>query len=145
MKKWFWSIPVLVILALIGWGRHVDIIAFPDDPPFEIKSLLVENEARCYVYSLGGFIDDEYLWRIDANPEVIASIVHELNLGQSKNVPCAFWQMPPYYWPRSLSANMMAYKSPDFPDKGRGDDGKYYFLLHDKSNNRAYVWYKRNF
>ena len=145
MKKWFWGIPILVILALIGWGRHLDILALPNDPPFEIKALLAEKEARCYVYYLGGFIDSEYLWRIDANPEVIISIVHELNLGQSKNVPRAFWQMPPYYWPRSLSTNMKAYKTPDFPGEGRGNDGDYYFLLHDKSNNRAYVWYKRNF
>lgn len=145
MRKLFWVVLVVGVVALFGFALRIDLFALPDAPPRDLKVVLAKREARCYVYTLGGFIDMEYLWRIDASPEVIASVVSQLTLKKSKSVPAAFWQMPPYYWPRSPSTNMAIYKSSGFPLEGRGDDGEYYFLLHDKSTNRAYVWYKSNF
>ncbi len=144
-EKLFWVVLFFGVVALFGFALRIDLFTSPDAPPRELKFVLAKKETRCYIYNLGGFIDWEYLWRIDAKPEVIASVVQQLNLEKAKNVPRAFWQMPPYYWPRSLAPNAMIYESFDFPLQGRGLDGNHYFLLHDKSTNRAYVWYKYNF
>ena len=145
MKKARWIVLLFGVLALGGFGRTLDLPAFADVPPREIKSSLADTGARCYCYWLGGFIDQQTLWRVDANPQVIASVVRQLNLSKAKNVPASFWKMPPHYWPRALTANMMIYQSPDFVGEIRENDGDHYFLLHDKSTNRAYVWHKYNF
>lgn len=37
------------------------------------------------------------------------------------------------------------YKSQSFSATNRGPDGKHYFLLYDKTQESAFVWFKDNF
>jgi hypothetical protein len=59
----------------------------------------IERFHSCY---LGGFIDHDWLWRIDARPEVLQAIAPKLGLSETASAPPEFWDMPPHYWPRSL-------------------------------------------
>jgi hypothetical protein len=98
-----------------------------------------------YDYDLGGFIDREYLWRIDGPPAVVAALVAGLGLAPAPAVPEAFWRMPPADWPGAMPADGEAFASPDFTAEGRGRDGLHYFLVHDRRAGRAFVWVKDNF
>lgn len=132
-----------LIVASICWYR--DFPAIPNSRPAQIEKALYGKGARCYVYSLGGFIDREYLWRIDGSPAAIAAVIEELEMEETGTVPVSFWKMPPYYWPRQLSDGAKPYRSAYFFDDGRGPDGPHFFLLHDTKSNRAYVWFRDNF
>lgn len=134
---------VALVVTAICWKR--DFPAIPDSAPSHIEKALSGTDARCYIYSLGGFVDSEYLWRIDGSPEVIAAVIAELGLKESRSIPASFWKMPPYYWPRRLSDSATPYRSANFVDDGRGPDGPHFFLLHDTKSNRAYVWFRDNF
>lgn len=129
--------------AATCWYR--DFPAIPNSRPAQIEKALYGKGARCYVYSLGGFIDREYLWRIDGAPDAIAAVIEELEMEEAKTIPDSFWKMPPYYWPRKLSEGAKPYGSAGFVNKEHGHDGEHYFLLHDTRANRAYVWFKDNF
>jgi hypothetical protein len=130
---------------LIGAAWYFDFPVSEDSPPRPVAKVLDGRNAHCYVYSLGGFIDQEFLWRIDATPETISSVLRSLEMDESENIPKAFWRMPPYYWPRTLSRDMKAYRSLNFMDDSRSSDGDHFFLLHDTKMNRAYVWFKQSF
>jgi hypothetical protein len=98
-----------------------------------------------YRYDRGGFIDHEWLWRIDAKPEAVALVVSGLGLRSTNTVPQSFWRMSPHYWPRSMPAGGEAFQSPLFSGDSRGPDGAHYFMVHDKAEGRAFVWVKDNF
>jgi len=137
----------LAFLGLIVL-RHIDWPAQPDDLPMELHEVLGVEGAqavRFYAYDLGGFLDREWLWRIDAKPELIAKVVAGLALHRTDAVPLAFWRVAPHYWPGSLPAGAEAFQSQWFSGDGRGIDGAHYFLLHDKMRQRAFVWFKNNF
>ena len=130
------------------YSRHVDIPARPEQLPVELTHALGTNAsgvAAFYRYDLGGFIDHEWLWRIDAKPDAVALIVTGLGLQSTKAVPQRFWKMPPHYWPRTMPPCAEAFQSQSFVASGRGHDGDHYFLLHDKTQHRAFVWFKSNF
>src|SRR5438874_1779035 len=59
--------------------------------------------------------------------------------------PEIFWELPPYYWPRSLPAGGRLYPTPDFPVEAGGTGGSHYFMLLDPIRHRAVVWAKHNF
>jgi hypothetical protein len=132
-----------IFVAAICWYR--DFPAIPNSRPVQIEKALYGKRARCYVYSLGGFINREYLWRIDGSPAAIAAVIAELEMEEAKTIPVSFWKMPPYYWPRQLSEGAKPYGSAGFVNEEHGNDGEHYFLLHDTKSNRAYVWFKDNF
>jgi hypothetical protein len=137
----------LAFLNLV-YARHVDWPARPDQLPPQLSYALGTNPsdgAALYRYDLGGFIDHEWLWRIDAKPDVVARVVSGLRLRSTGTVPPRFWRMPPYYWPRSMPAGGEAFQSSAFSADGRGPDGEHYFLVHDKTQDRAFVWLKSNF
>ena len=138
----------LVAFAGLVYGRYIDAPARPDPLPPELREALGSSGARVaafYHYDLGGFIDREWLWRLDAKPDVVALVVSGLALRAAGDVPAAFWRMPPYYWPRSMPTGAEAFRSRDFSGDARGPDGVHYFLLHDKTADRAFVWLKNNF
>lgn len=136
-------VTVGLFAAATCWYR--DFPAIPNSRPAQIEKALYGKGARCYVYSLGGFIDREYLWRIDGAPDAIAAVIEELEMEEAKTIPDSFWKMPPYYWPRKLSEGAKPYGSAGFVNKEHGHDGEHYFLLHDTKSNRAYVWFRDNF
>jgi len=138
------------LFAFIGlvYARYVDRPARPEQLPFELTHALGTNASRVtafYRYDLGGFIDHQWLWCIDAKPDAVALIVTGLGLRSTNAVPQRFWRMPPHYWPRSMPPGAEAFQSQSFFADGRGHDGDHYFLLHDKTQQRAFVWFKSNF
>ncbi len=139
---------VLFALAGVAYARYVDWPARPDDPhqhPAQGLGADAPPVTAFYHYTLGGQIDWQYLWRIDAPPDAIAQIVTDFRLRPAEAVPDAFWHMPPHYWPRSLPPGAAAWQSRWFTATERGADGQHYFLLHDPAQNRAYVWVHENF
>ena len=137
-------------LLFIGvvFARFVDRPAHPVALSPELAHALGTNASLVtafYRYDRGGFIDHEYLWRIDATPEAMALVVSGLGLHSTNTVPRDFWRMPPHYWPRSMPAGGVAFQSSMFSGDSRGPDGAHYFLVHDKTQRRAFVWVKDNF
>jgi hypothetical protein len=137
-------------IAFLGfvYARYLDVPARPVPLVSELSYALGTSAAGVsafYRYDLGGFIDHEWLWRIDAKPDVVALVVSGLDLQRTNAVPRQFWQMPPHYWPRSMSAGAEAFQSSSFSASSRGPDGDHYFLLYDKTRERAFVWLKSNF
>ena len=137
-------------LAFAGlvYARHVDWPARPDALPALLAEALGSEGARVqafYLHDLGGFIDHEWLWRIDAPPELVARAVSGLGLEPAGAVPPRFWRMPPHYWPRAMPGGGKAFRSPRFPDEGRGGDGEHFFLVHDRRQGRVFVWLRSNF
>ena len=137
---------VLGFLGVVA-ARYVDLPAMADATPVELESgwPAGAQPPAIYVYDLGGFIDREWLWRLDGDAESVARAASVLSLERVAEVPRRFWTMPPYYWPRTMPEGAVAYSSRSFDAENRGQDGSYYFLVHDVRGNRAYVWYKFNF
>ena len=132
----------LVAFAGLVYARYVDAPVRPDPLPSDLREALGPNAARVtafYHYDLGGFIDREWLWRIDANPDVVVLVVSGLALRATGDVPAA------HYWPRSMPPGAEAFGSRDFFADKRGPDGMHYLLLHDRKADRAFVWLKNNF
>lgn len=129
-------------------ARYVDRPAHPEALSTELAHALGTNASLVtafYRYDRGGFIDHEWLWRIDATPRAMALIVSGLGLRSTNAVPPDFWRMPPHYWLRSMPAGGEAFQSPMFSGDSRGPDGAHYFMVHDKAQGRAFVWVKDNF
>ena len=139
----------LAVFVGLVHARYVDRPAHPEPLPYQLTFALGPAASRVtafYRYNLGGvFISSEGLCRIDAKPDVIAALVHGLGLQSTNAVPQRFWHMPPYYWPRSMSAGAQAFQSPAFSAEGLGPMGTSYFLLHDRAQERAFVWCKSAF
>ncbi len=140
-----WMVVALVGTVLIGSGWLIDFPALADRQPRPLSGMTIGADTVFYVYSLGGFIDREYCWRIDATEADLAQIIKHLELESSSTVPKEFWRLPPFYWPRSLRPGMISYRSAMFLDDARGSDGAHYFLLHDSVRSRAYVLFRDNF
>lgn len=151
-RSTFWvglaaCVAFFAFIALV-YSRHVDKPAQRDALPLELTHALGTNTSRVaafYQYDLGGFIDHDWLWRIDAKPDLVTLVVSGLGLQITNVVPQRFWQMPPHYWPRAFPTDGEAFQSPAFSADNRGPDGNYFFLLHDKTHERAFVWFKSNF
>jgi len=137
-------------LAFLGlvYLRYVDMPARPAELPPELVETLGANVARVaafHRYDLGGFIDHEWLWRVDAPPDIVTLVISGLKMHKTDSVPPQLWRMPPYYWPRSMPPGGEAFESSGFSAENRGRDGEHYFLVHDKTQNKAFVWLKSNF
>lgn len=136
------------VLIGVVYARLVDRPAHPEALSPELVRALGTNASLVtafYRYDRGGFIDHEWLWRIDATPEAMAFVVSGLALSSTNVVPREFWRMSPHYWPRSMPAAGEAFQSPMFSSDSRGHDGAHYFMVHDKAQRRAFLWVKYNF
>jgi hypothetical protein len=136
---------LLAAFVVLSAASYFDWPGIPDAVP---TRLLEATDRRLAIshfssYALGGFLDMELLWRIDASPEVLEAIASKLGMVSSDTAPGRFWRMPPYYWPRSLPAGARLYSTPSFPADTRGSDGDHYFMLVER--NRGLVWVKNNF
>jgi hypothetical protein len=147
MKKRL-RLAVLVVLAagvLVLLSRLLDFPAFQDPYVYGIEGLLDPARTKFYSYSLGGYIDEESLWRIDGDRVAIEAAISGLGLQRTDSIPQEFWRFLPYYWPKKRFSGAVAYRSPFFEGSQRGQDGLHYFAVHDPASNRAYVWVKDNF
>lgn len=130
------------------FARFTDRPARPEALSPELVHALGTNASLVsafYRHDRGGFIDHEWLWRMDGTPEAMAIVVSRLGLSSTNAVPREFWQMSPHYWPRSMPIGGEAFQSPLFSGDSRGPDGSHYFMVHDKAEGRAFVWVKNNF
>ncbi|WP_193214891.1 hypothetical protein [Luteolibacter marinus] len=147
MKKRL-RIAALVVLAvggLVGLSRLFDFPAFEDRDADEINGLLDPSISKFYSYSLGGFLDEEFLWRVDGDQAAIESMLLRIGLERTDKIPREFWRLCPYYWPKGSFSGAVGYRSAFFDAASRGQDGMHFFAVHDPSNSRAYVWVKSNF
>lgn len=140
-----WILGGLLLIAAVGCARFLDFPAIPDAKPGPLADCPTSPEAVFHDYLIGGFIDTEHAWRIDAPKADVDLIIKHLALHPSPTVPHEFWRVPPYYWPRSPGKGLVAYRSYGFTDDTRGADGYHFFLLHDTVRSRAYVIFKNNF
>ena len=136
---------VVPVGCLIGLSRLFDFPAFQDPDEDGAAVLFDSSSARFYSYSLGGFIDEESLWRIDGDRATIESALNGLGLAGTDTIPHGFWRLCPYYWPKGSFSGAEAYQSQFFEADERGQDGVHYFAVHDPAKGRAYVWVKDNF
>jgi hypothetical protein len=134
---------LLAFWSLFGASLY-DWPAWPDATPEPLvratggKPGAIE---RFHCYDLGGFIDHDWLWRIDARSDVLQSIAPSVGLEKVDSVPPGFWEMPPYYWPRNLPPGAQLYSTPGF-SHGAGEQ---YFMLIDARHRLAVVWVKSLF
>lgn len=139
---------LFVAFIVLVYAYHSGRLDRSDALPPALSHVLGTNAARItafYLHDLGGFLDSQSLWRIDARPDVVELVIKGLNLQVTQRVPPRFWRMPPHYWLRSMSTNAEAFQSRFFAGEPRGPDGSHYFLLHDRTQERAFVWVKDNF
>lgn len=129
------------------YGRHVDWPAQPDPLPPMLRELLGRDGDRITAYyetDLGGFLDREFLWRIEADESTLDRLVDRLAVAPVAEAPAAFFRMPPRDWLRALPPAGQAYASPGFRSGSRGGDGDHFFLVRDRAGH-AFVWVKSNF
>ena len=139
------GVTLLAVLGLLQ-AHLIDLPAQPDDIKSDLGWALDSDGAgveAAYYYSLGGIaMGSERLWRIDADSKTISQLINNLELSSTPAVPDKFWNMQPYYWPRSMPSSGESFQSSKFLQMA---DGEHYFLLHDKTQGRAYVWIENNF
>jgi len=144
------GVAAAVLASLFGfvYARHVDWPTQADEVPLNLAHVFGTDASSVrafYIYDLGGFIDHEWLWRIECEADTVALIITRFRLHATNTIPQQFWEMPPHYWPRSMPSGAEAFQSSSFYADSRGPDGPHYFLLHDKTHGRAFVWFKSNF
>jgi len=139
----------IIFISLFEIEEKLDFLFKPSIIPIEISELLSSDEMpkiSFYSYTLYELVDREYLWRIsDRNGDLLSKILNNLNLPQFQTMPKEFWEMSPYYWPKSKPADSFIFKSINFDAQTRGDDGSHYLILYDTNKNTLFVWYKANF
>lgn len=141
----FLLLVAVVVGCLIGLSRLFDFPAFQDPDEEGAPGFVDSSSVRFYSYSLGGFIDEESLWRIDGDRATIESMLNGLGLARTDTIPDGFWRLCPYYWPKGSFSGAEAYRSLFFEADERGPDGEHYFAVHDPAKGRAYIWVKDNF
>jgi hypothetical protein len=143
-RQWLWVGTFLIAFLTLLSVTLVDWPVWPDAVPEALLQATRDdpgNIERFHCYDMGGFIDHEWLWRIDAGPEVLRAIVPKLGLTRVANAPPEFWRMLPYYWPPSLAPGAQLYSTPGF---SRGS-GCQYLVLVDVQRGLAVVWVKSLF
>jgi hypothetical protein len=146
LVAWWWHPRrTRVATRRVGFGAAVFLVGFivlvyafysgrldrSDSLPPALSQALGGNAAHVgafYLHDLGGFIDSQSLWRIDAKPDVVELVIKELDLQSTQTVPQQFWRMPPYYWPRSRSASAEAFQSRCFLQRRAGSGRQSLFL-----------------
>jgi hypothetical protein len=131
---------LVAFVALLG-ATLVDLPVWSDPVPDRLLQATGGHRdviRRFHSYYMGGFIDHDWVWRIDAKPEDLYAIASKLDLNKVDEAPPGFWLMPPYYWPRTSPPGAQLYSTPRF-SHGAGDQ---YFMLVDPQRGLAVVWVK---
>ncbi len=133
---------ILAIVFTIQYIKTLDFSPQPDPLPSALTGLNITN---FYSYDLGGFIDTQEAWRIDANETEVIAVASRLDLQEVREVPKEFFSSRPSWWPNSLPKNYRAWTSSGFVANKRGQDGNHTFLLYDQDLEQGYIWLKNNF
>jgi hypothetical protein len=130
---------------------YIDWPARPAAMPAQLQYLTRDDPSlvtNVYVHDLGGFIDSEYLWKIEGQPALVDVLVKKLELQAVRDadeIPSGIWKQRPYWWNPRQAAGVRYFKSPGFVADERGVDGDHHFLIHDEEAGLFYVWLKANF
>jgi hypothetical protein len=104
---------------------------------------------RADVYECwGGFIDSQYLWRVEIGLELIPAIMRQFDLRElqvADDVPSGFWRQWPYWWRPPRTGAARYFIRPGFEGNARGDDAGHYLMAYDEAHKVLYVWHKNNF
>jgi hypothetical protein len=136
---WF----LLVYFALRG-NSDTGPMRKTQDAPYFISNLKKPREklGAFYTFSRSGYMSLDELWFIDVQPDVIDAFIAQYKLQPTATIPPEFWKLPPTDWPRQLPPDAIVMQSPGFtPDKMKPEGG-FFFLIYDKANCRAYIWYR---
>ena len=143
-RQWFGT-GLVMVFASMAIASYFDWPAFADPLPDALGGFAAGRQAaafsRFHRYPLSGS-DEEWLWRIDANPDVLQLISSKLEMSETAEAPSQFWHMPPHYWPRHLPSGAQLFATPGFLLRGRGSGGPRYFMLVDGRRGVGYVWVK---
>jgi hypothetical protein len=131
-------------LLAVGLLWHIDLHPFPRTaPPHLPERQVLERGGR--FYRAGGFIDQTYLWRASVEPGGVQAVAASLGAAEVEAIPPEFFSYPPYWSPKKAAPSFRAFASPDFPVRGRGLDGRHYFLVYDPDAETLYAWVLDNF
>jgi hypothetical protein len=156
-KRWAVAIGVTLSMIFVGalltvYLRYIDWPASPGELPTEIRHAAGDRPelvGTAHVYAFwSNFIDSQYLWRIEIDPDLIPLLKRELRVGELSSVsevPGAFWSQPPYWWTPDKNAKARYFKSSGFVAESRGQDGNYYLLMYDEAQGVVFIWAKHNF
>ncbi|OGN29838.1 MAG: hypothetical protein A3A33_00935 [Candidatus Yanofskybacteria bacterium RIFCSPLOWO2_01_FULL_49_25] len=134
---------IFLVLVGLGYARYKDFPSFPDPLPHQLRN--ISGIREFHVVALGGFIDEDFVWRIDTDGQTIERVASILQARATNDVPKEFLGGGPYWWPKRLPKQYRAFRSEWFVADRRGSDGVHYFLLYDQDQQRGYVWVKNNF
>ena len=140
-----WIILVsLIVAALIGVSLYCGFPPIRDAHLPAFAGIPGAEKVDYYNHSLGGFLDQEYLVRMDLHGSDPRLVFAALDIDATEEIPEQFWRRIPWYWPKSRRPKMDAYATRGFSVERVGD-GLYFFAVHDRKKDRIYVWVKDNF
>lgn len=137
--------------ALLFYLRMIDFPSLHHGIPDSVQWHLAQHHItpdENRLYTLGSFVDREWLWFARMTPEDVAMFIKAFQLAEvnaSGGVPAQFFDMPPYWWRPQIDSPVTAYSTSDFPTGQRGPDGLHLFMLYDEESEELYVWVKDNF
>lgn len=100
------------------------------------------------VCHLGGFIDDEFAWRLKVEPDAAKELFELLGVKRADEtlpMPEVFSNRRPRWWSLAKGEQRELYLSPLFEIDERGNDGEHYCVLYSRNSNTVRVWHKSNF
>lgn len=137
---------IMVIRIQFGIGPIYSASKYPFEFTEMVETLdadLRDAKISCLV----NFFDTEHVWRLTLAPKQWEQAVESYGLTESTvdNVPGRFWRTFPFRWRPTHRDRCRYFSSPNFPGEVRGPDGDHCLAMYDPTENRLYVWWKRNF
>lgn len=152
-RKWLVTTAAVVASVLaLGFSRYIDLPALhhgvPPNPP--LQETLQATKIVCdngRYYSLGQFIDAEWLWQVGIAEGEFNSLMEKLGMRpiSATQIGPTFQDMPPYWWHPIVSDQTRAFSTADFPLQGRGQDGWHALATWDPQDKTLHIWIKDNF
>jgi len=95
------------------------------------------------LWSCGGFMRREYVWRVSLSREQLDLVTASLQLVPftDDQVPEDFKSVFPSWWRPHHSEHSLYFATRHFPSQRPLLDGSYYFTMYDPQSQHFYVWY----
>lgn len=140
----------LMGMTVIGFARYVDFPALRRGIPGTLKHSLKDLKIGIQgsrSYSLGGFIDSEWLWQVHLSEQDVNRLTEKLGMRPipADRVGDAYQRMPPYWWRPVVSDQVRVMATRDFPMTGRGSDGWHALATWNPQDKVLSMWIKENF
>lgn len=142
---------LVAIPLLIFCSRYFDVPAargLTENDVRRLHSMAIDDFPNAYRYQfLGGFLDDAYLYRFDAKPDVINRLITAWDLKPIDKITdlSRLWKQPPLWWAPGSASQCDVFLSPGFRLDTRGADGDHQLMIHNKQADMVYLWIKANF